>query len=154
MSVQAASAAPPRAPPARMSLLRHAAAAPFIYLVLVPLALLDAAASLYQSVCFRLWGLPRARRQDFFRIDRHKLAYLTPLQKLNCAYCGYANGVLAFATEVASRTEQYWCPIQHETDPAAPHSRYGSFIAFGDRHDLSARWRRLRDNLAEAPEDE
>jgi hypothetical protein len=60
-------------------------------LVLVPLAFLDAAVSLYQAVCFRLWRLPRARRRDCFRIDRHKLAYLSPLQKLNCVYCGYAN---------------------------------------------------------------
>ncbi len=83
------------------------------------------------------------------RIDRHKLAYLSPLQKLNCVYCGYANGVLGFAREVAARTEQYWCPIQHETPPEAPHDRYPRFVAYGDSHDLAARWRALRDELNE-----
>jgi hypothetical protein len=41
----------------RPSLLANVIAAPFIYVVLVPLALLDAAASLYQAICFRIWRL-------------------------------------------------------------------------------------------------
>lgn len=135
--------------PAKVSWARHLIAAPFIYLVLIPLVVLDLAVNLYQSVCFRLWRLPRAGRRGYFRIDRHKLAYLSLLQKLNCIYCGYANGVLDFATEVASRTEQYWCPIQHETPPAATHKRYRHFVAYGDKHDLRARWRRLREALVE-----
>lgn len=133
----------------RISWARHLIAAPFIYVVLVPLALLDLAVSLYQSICFRLWRLPRAARGAYFRIDRHKLAYLGSLQKLNCVYCGYANGVLAFAAEVASRTEQYWCPIQHETPPPSMHKRYRHFVAYGDKHDLDARWTRLRQALSD-----
>lgn len=35
----------------------------------------------------------------------------------------YANGVLTYAQEIASRTEQYWRPVKHATDPAAPHAR-------------------------------
>jgi hypothetical protein len=131
-----------------IGLARHLAATPFIYAVLLPLLVLDAFVSLYQSFCFRLWRLPRAKRSAYFRIDRHRLEYLNPVQKLNCVYCGYANGVLAFAAEVASRTEQYWCPIQHETPTAAPHKRYAGFVAYGDRRDLQARWGRLRDDLA------
>jgi hypothetical protein len=69
------------------------------------------------------------------------------VQKLNCLYCSYANGVLAYAIEFASRTEQYWCPIQHQSDPPSPHKRYRLFIAYGDRHDWRARWDGLRRQL-------
>ena len=131
----------------RPSLLANVIAAPFIYLVLIPLALLDAAASLYQAVCFRIWRIGRVRRDTFLRLDRHKLAYLNQIQKLNCHYCAYANGVLAYVTEVASKTEQYWCPIQRETDPTTPHERYRDFIAYGDRHAWRERWEALRQKL-------
>jgi hypothetical protein len=122
-------------------------AVPFIYIVLIPLGLLDAAASLYQAVCFRIWRIGRVQRATFMRLDRHKLAYLNRIQKLNCHYCAYANGVLAYATEIASKTEQHWCPIQHETDPATPHKRYHDFIAYGDRHAWRERWAALRQKL-------
>jgi hypothetical protein len=134
--------------------LTNLAAAPFIYAVLLPLMLLDAVASLYQAVCFRLWRIPQARRAQFMRFDRHKLAYLSPIQALNCRYCSYANGVLAYAVEIASKTERYWCPIQHQTDPASPHKRYRAFIAYGDAHDLRRRWRGLRLALRQGEETE
>ena len=69
--------------------------APFIYAVVLPIAALDAFASLYQSICFRVYGLARVRRRDYVVFDRHKLPYLNVIQKLNCLYCAYANGVLA-----------------------------------------------------------
>jgi hypothetical protein len=131
----------------RPSLLANVIAAPFIYVVLIPLGLLDLAASLYQAVCFRIWRIARVRRATFMRLDRQKLAYLNAMQKLNCYYCAYANGVLAYVTEIASKTEQYWCPIQHETDPAIPHKRYRAFMAYGDRHAWRERWAALRQKL-------
>jgi hypothetical protein len=132
--------------------LLHCLGAPIIYAVLLPIALLDATVSLYQTICFRLWGLRRVARGSYFQFDRQKLAYLSPLQKLNCLYCGYANGVLAFVVEVASRTEQYWCPIQHAVPPRAPHKRYDGFAGYGDHEDLRARWPTLREELAKYDE--
>lgn len=87
--------------------------APVIYGLIVPFALLDLCVTVYQSVCFRAYGIPRVRRADFIRIDRHHLQYLNALQKLNCVYCGYCNGLIAYIAEVAGRTEAYWCPIKH-----------------------------------------
>ena len=144
--VQMESPAPTRVD-RRPSLLANVIAAPFIYMVIIPLALLDAAASLYQAICFRIWRIGRVQRSTFMLLDRHKLAYLNRIQKLNCHYCAYANGVLAYVTEIASKTEQYWCPIQHETDPATPHKRYREFIAYGDRHAWRERWAALRQKL-------
>jgi hypothetical protein len=127
--------------------LRHFISAPFIYAMIVPLVLLDVSVALYQAICFRLWRIERARRRDHVCIDRHKLSFLTGLQKLNCAYCGYANGVLAFAADITARTEQYWCPIQHERAPAAPHQRYASFIPFGEERAIRTRIVALREAL-------
>jgi hypothetical protein len=135
----------------RRSLLANVIAAPFIYVVLVPLALLDAAASLYQAICFRIWRIGRVQRSTFMRLDRHKLAYLNGIQELNCHYCAFANGVLAYVTEIASKTKQYWRPIQHERDPVTPHKRYRDFIAYGDRRAWRERWAELRRKLRAEP---
>lgn len=142
---------PPNAAPsglARWPLrLRNTLAAPFVYGLIVPLLLLDLMVGLYQATGFRLWGLPRVRRGDFLVLDRHRLAYLTGLQKLNCLYCGYANGVIAYAREVAARTEQYWCPIKHQSEPRAPHARYADFVDYGDAEAFQAMRESLRARL-------
>lgn len=126
------------------TLARHLVSIPFVYVLLAPIALLDAAASGYQAVCFRLWRMTRVRRSEHLILDRHKLAYLNGPQKLNCLYCGYANGVLSYAREIAGRTEQYWCPIKHAIDPPAPHARYAAFIDYTDAAGFSARSPALR----------
>ena len=46
-------------------------------------------------------------------LDRHTLQYLNAIEKANCTFCTYANGVIAYVREVAARTEQFWCPIKH-----------------------------------------
>lgn len=124
--------------------LAHLASMPFVYGLLAPIVLLDATISGYQAVCFRLWGVVRVRRSEHLILDRHKLAYLNGPQKLNCLYCGYANGVLSYAREIAGRTEQYWCPIKHGTDPVAPHARYPDFIDYADAEGFAARAPALR----------
>ncbi|MCW5724146.1 MAG: hypothetical protein KIS81_04220 [Maricaulaceae bacterium] len=105
---------------------------PFIYIVVVPVALLDLIASLYQGVCFPVYGLRQVKRREYVVIDRHRLAYLNVLQKINCVYCGYANGVIAYVHEIASRTEQYWCPIKHAARVKGVHKRYHGFLDYGD----------------------
>ena len=69
---------------------------------------------------------------NYLVFDRHQLAYLNFIEKLNCAYCSYANGVIAFAREVAARTEVYWCPIKHARRILGPHPHYQGFADFGD----------------------
>lgn len=135
------------APHRRSALVWHLIAAPFIYAVAAPIAVLDLFVSAYQSVCFRIWRIPRTGRSAHVRFDRHKLDYLNPLQRMNCLYCSYANGVLAYASDIASKTEQYWCPIRHEESPPAPHKRYHSFLAFGDAKNFHTRWDELRSAL-------
>ncbi|RME62456.1 MAG: hypothetical protein D6782_12165 [Alphaproteobacteria bacterium] len=128
------------------------ATAPFIYAMIVPLALLDAMLWLYQQTCFRAYRIPRVQRRDFVAIDRHRLGYLNAIERLNCAYCGYANGVLAYAVEIASRTEQYWCPIKHAIRIAGAHRRYAGFIDYGDAEDYHERLKQLREKLRQDEE--
>jgi hypothetical protein len=72
------------------------------------------------------------RRRDYLVFDRHHLAYLNAIEKLNCAYCSYANGMAAFVREVAARTEVYWCPIKHARRVLGPHPHDQGFADFGD----------------------
>ena len=80
--------------------------APVIYSLLLPFVLLDLWVTLYQSICFPIYGMARVPRRSF-AIDRHKLAYLNGIEKVNCTFCSYANGLIAYAREVAARTEHY-----------------------------------------------
>ena len=121
--------------------------APVIYALIVPLVLLDIAISLYQAVCFPVYGIARVRRRDFIAIDRHHLAYLNALQKLNCVYCGYGNGLIAYVREIAARTESYWCPIKHARRVRDVHGRYGGFLDYGDEDRFIEKWAQNRENL-------
>jgi hypothetical protein len=106
--------------------------APFVYAMILPIGFLDLSLTIYQIVCFRLYDIPRVLRSDFIVIDRHHLAYLNVIEKLNCVYCGYGNGVINYAREIVSRTEQYWCPIKHARKMIDTHPRYETFANYGD----------------------
>ena len=106
--------------------------APFIYALIIPFVLLDLFVTVYQFICFPVYGIPKVRRSNFLVFDRHHLAYLNVLEKLNCAYCSYGNGLIAYVREIASRTEQYWCPIKHARRLIGAHARYAVFADYGD----------------------
>lgn len=106
--------------------------APVIYSLILPFVILDLWVTLYQAVCFPVYGIPKVRRRDHIRIDRHHLAYLNALQKLNCVYCGYCNGLLSYIREIAGRTEAYWCPIKHAARVDGSHDHYPGFLEYGD----------------------
>jgi hypothetical protein len=110
----------------------HLLVAPVIYSLIVPIAILDMWISLYQVICFPIFGISRVRRDSYIVFDRQHLAYLNVIEKVNCGYCGYANGVLAYVREIAGRTEQYWCPIRHAKRVRAPHPHYRAFVDYGD----------------------
>ena len=106
--------------------------APVIYALIVPLLLLDIFITTYQIVCFPVYGIEKVSRKDYLIFDRRYLAYLNLIEKFNCAYCSYANGLIGYVREIASRTEQYWCPIKHARKVVGAHPRYSSFADFGD----------------------
>jgi len=123
--------------------------APVIYALIIPLVLIDLFATLYQVVCFPIYGIGRVRRSDYVVVDRHRLSYLNAIEKLNCIYCGYATGVIAYARELASRTEQYFCPIKHALAVPGAHSRYSRFVDYGDAKAYRAQIDHLRKTAGE-----
>ena len=122
--------------------------APVIYSMVVPLLLTDLSFTLYQHICFRAYGIARVRRRDYLVNDRHKLAYLNAIEKMNCTYCGYANGVIAYVREIFSRTEQYWCPIRHARRLQGTHERYPHFFDYGDAKAYQTGLEEMRHKLA------
>lgn len=111
---------------------KHILSAPFIYGLIIPMLIFDIGVTLYQMICFRLYGIPRVKRSQYIIYDHQHLAYLNSFEKLNCLYCSYAGGLINYAREIASRTEQYWCPIKHAHKLVDTHHRYADFLDYGN----------------------
>ena len=66
--------------------------APVIYSLIIPFVILDVFVTVYQFICFPVYGIPKVRHRDHIVFDRVKLGYLNGLEKFNCLYCSYCNG--------------------------------------------------------------
>lgn len=106
--------------------------------------LLDAFVSAFQAICFPVYGIPKVRRSDYLVFDRTDLPYLNAVEKFNCFYCSYANGVIGYARQVSARTEQYWCPIKHARRLKDAHQAYPIFFEHGDGEAYRQGLERLR----------
>lgn len=132
----------------RRAKLRHVVTAPIIYSVLFPMLLMDLFVTVYQYTCFPLYGIPRVRRKDYFVYDRAYLGYLNIIEKINCGYCSYGNGLISYIREIVGRTEQYWCPIKHARRVLHAHPYYDGFVDYGDAEIYRQELKRLRAELA------
>jgi hypothetical protein len=128
--------------------------APVIWFCLIPALFLDLVTSAYQFICFRIYHIPHVKRADYIVIDRQHLNYLNPIEKLNCVYCGYFNGLLGFVQEIAARTEQYWCPVKHARKTGSIHSRYHKFLEYGDPRQYQARLEEMRRDFRDLEDSE
>ena len=117
--------------------LRHILGVPFILLPLIPMVIFDIALEIYHQVSFRLYGIDLVKRKNYIVFDRGWLSYLNLTEKLYCIYCSYANGFLAYAVEIAGRTEEYWCGIKHKLFPGYVQPwHHKNFAEYGDREDF------------------
>ena len=132
----------------RRAKLRHVVTAPIIYSVLFPMLLIDLFVTVYQYTCFPLYGIPRVHRRDYFVYDRAYLGYLNIIEKINCGYCSYGNGLISYIREIVGRTEQYWCPIKHARRVLHAHPYYDGFVDYGDAEIYRQELKRLRAELA------
>ncbi len=117
---------------------------PIIYGLILPLAFLDLCVTVYQATCFPIYRIAKARRGDYIVIDRQHLGYLNAFERFHCVFCGYANGLLAYTSEVAARTEQYFCPIKHAHRILGAHTRYQRFLSYGEAEDYHAKLEEFR----------
>lgn len=114
-------------------LINYGLSMPFVYSVFIPAVFLDICVEIYHRICFKLYGLPYVKRLNYIRIDRQKLSYLSWLEKINCAYCGYINGLFHYVSVIAAETEKYWCGIMHAKYKGfkAP-AHHKNFLPYGD----------------------
>lgn len=130
----------------------HLLSAPVIWAILIPAFALDLFVSVYQAVCFPIYKITKVKRSDYIVYDRHLLGYLNAIEKLNCLYCSYFNGLMGYISEIAARTEQYWCPIRHAQRIRSIHSRYQRFFEYGDSSRFRQEAALLRKELTEENE--
>ena len=127
--------------------LKHIISTPFIWMCIVPALLMDITVSLYQAICFPLYNIPKVKRQDYIVFDRQYLDYLNIIEKFNCAYCSYINGLFGYLQEIGGRTEQFWCPIKHAKRINQLHSRYQKFIEYGDAKSYQVKHEAIRQDF-------
>jgi hypothetical protein len=132
----------------RTSRLLVVATAPIVYSGLFAFALMDLFVTLYQRLCFPVYGIATVKRADHLVFDRADLPYLNAVERFNCFYCSYGNGVASYLREVAARTEQYWCPIKHSRRVLGTHERLPRFFEYGDAEAYRKGLERLRQDLA------
>lgn len=136
---------------------RHIIGIPIIYSMIFPITILDIMITFYQYTFFPLFQMKTVKRKNYIVIDRHFLGYLNPLEKIHCAYCGYFNGVISYAREVAGRTEYRFCPIKHATTASSFHRHYTSFVDYGDAESSFERFveidRLFKEKVALDPDD-
>ncbi len=122
--------------------IRYAISTSFIWIVFFPILVADVFVEIYHRICFPLYGIPYVKRSHYIRItDRAKLPYLSLPEKLFCAYCGYVNGWLHYASVIAGRTETYWCAIAHlENRGYVPTEYEKGFTKYGHEEALQKRY--------------
>jgi hypothetical protein len=120
---------------------------PIIYGMALPMLLMDLLVSLYQWVCFPIYGIAKVRRADYIVFDRHHLGFLNFIEKFHCTYCEYGNGLMAYMVEILARTEEYFCPIKHAHKVLGTHARYKHFLDYGDAADYEKKLEAYRVGL-------
>jgi hypothetical protein len=121
---------------------------PIIYFMVIPMMLLDLTVTLYQVLSFPIYRIAKVPRADYIVFDRHQLGYLNFYERLHCEYCAYASGLLAYASEIVARTEQYFCPIKHARKVLGTHGRYTRFLEYGEAESYHDRLEQFRQALA------
>lgn len=125
----------------------HLISSPLIYAMIIPALFVDFTLFLYQQTIFRIYKFEKVKRSDYIVFDRHYLAYLNLIEKINCLYCAYFNGLMAYGLEIAARTELYFCPIKHAKKSAYKHSKYDAFLTYGDAQSYQEKLESLRASL-------
>lgn len=129
----------------------HLITSPFVYGMIIPAALLDITLFIYQNVIFRIYGFQFVRRSDYIVFDRHYLRYLNCIEKFNCMYCSYFNGLMQYAAEIAAKTELYFCPIKHAKKTLYRHRYHKNYLAYGDGEGYQERLKKIREEIDKTP---
>lgn len=127
--------------------LSHLLTSPLVYAMVIPAVILDIMLFIYQNVIFRIYGFEFVKRSDYVVFDRQYLRYLNCIEKLNCLYCSYFNGVMHYAAELAAKTELYFCPIKHAKKTLYRHRYYKEFLAYGEGDAYQDKLKEIREKM-------
>ncbi len=122
--------------------------APVIYGMMIPAVILDLSLWIYKIIVGKVFNIKFAERKDYIVFDRHYLGYLNIIEKINCVYCSYFNGLMNYAVAIAGRTELYFCPIKHAKKVAYEHPFSYRFFSYADGESYQERLKRLREETA------
>ncbi len=122
----------------------HLLSSPLVYAMIIPALFLDIMLFIYQKVVSRVFHLEFNKRNDYIVFDRQYLGYLNVIEKFNCLYCSYFNGLMQYASSIASRTELFFCPIRHAKKIAYRHEYYDAYLIYGDGEKYQEELKELR----------
>lgn len=134
----------------RLFNVRHIVSTPFIWVPIIFIAILDIFIEIYHRTCYPLYGLKYRKRSEYIKIDRHKLSYLNPIEKIGCMYCGYANGFFHYASAIAGDAEKYWCGIKHsQSKKFREPAHHKDFLSYGDEDAFQEKFGKKKDKMVE-----
>lgn len=133
--------------------LLHLLSSPLIYAMVIPAILFDIILFIYQQVIFRIYKFKPIKRSDYIIYDHQYLGYLNSIEKLNCLYCSYFNGLMQYASAIASRTEYYFCPIKHAKKVTYQHDYYDLYFTYGDGDGYQSKLKELRERSVKNNDD-
>ena len=125
----------------------HFLSSPLVYAMVIPALFLDIMIFFYQNIIFRIYGFEFVKRSDYVVFDRQYLRYLNIIEKINCLYCSYFNGVMHYSAAIAAKTELYFCPIRHAKKTLYRHRHYKKFLAYGDGDKYQDKLKEIRENI-------
>ena len=127
--------------------LSHLLSSPLVYAMIIPAMIFDILLFIYQNIIFRIYGFEFVKRSDYIVFDRQFLRYLNCIERLNCMYCSYFNGLMRYASEISAKTELYFCPIKHAQKTLYRHRYYKDFLAYGDSEEYQDRLEEIRKGI-------
>jgi hypothetical protein len=102
--------------------------APVIYSGFVPFLMLDLFLWIYQASCFPIYGIPKVARSEYLVFDRTDLPYLNAVERFNCFYCSYANGLLPTPAKLRRARNSTGAPSSMRAASAPPTAAIRAFL--------------------------
>jgi len=127
--------------------LSHLLTSPLVYAMIIPAFILDIALFVYQNVIFRIYGFSFVKRSDYIVFDHQYLRYLNCIEKIDCMYCSYFNGLMHYSADIAAKTEFYFCPIKHAKKILYRHRYYKDYLAYGDGENYQQKLESIRKEI-------
>jgi hypothetical protein len=125
----------------------HLLTSPLVYGMIIPAIVLDMMLFIYQLAVSRVFKIKFDKRSNYIVFDRQYLGYLNLIEKFNCLYCSYFNGLMQYASSIAGRTELFFCPIKHAKKIAYKHEYYDAYLIYGDGDEYQKKLKKLRENF-------